>query len=97
MTIASADGKTKLELTRTVRHSPTEGAKPPEGAVVLFDGTTADNFVHGKLLPDGNLLSEATSKRGFGDYTLHVEFRLSYMPTARGRAEQQRRVPARLL
>jgi hypothetical protein len=84
MTIASTDGKTKLELKRTVRHSPTEGAKPIEGALVLFDGTTAENFARGKLLPDGNLLSDAMSKQGFGDYTLHVEFRLSYMPAARG-------------
>ena len=76
-------GKAKLELKRIERHSSTEGAKPPEGAVVLFDGTTAENFEHGTLLPDKNLLSEATSKQGFGDYTLHVEFRLSYMPFAR--------------
>ena len=82
MTVAH-DGKTKLELKRTVRHSSTEGAKPPEGAMVLFDGTTAENFEHGTLLTDKNLLSEATSKQRFGDYTLHVEFRLSYMPFAR--------------
>ena len=84
MTLADSNGKNILELKRTVRHSPTEGAKPVEGAVVLFDGTTAKNFVPGVLLPDGNLLSEETTKRGFGDYTLHVEFRLSYMPEARG-------------
>ena len=70
-------------LKRIERKSPTLGAKPPEGAVVLFDGTTADNFEHGTLLPDKSLLSEATSKQGFGDCTLHVEFRLSYMPFAR--------------
>ena len=86
LTVASADGKAKLELRRTVRHSPTEGAKAPEGAVVLFDGTTAANFEHGTLLPDKNLLSEAVSKQKFGDYTLHLEFRLSYMPEARGQA-----------
>ena len=33
---------------------------------------------------DKNLMSEATSKQKFGDYRLHVEFRLSYMPNARG-------------
>ncbi len=86
MTIAGSDGKAKLELKRTVRHSPTEGAKAPADAVVLFDGTTAEHFKHGTLLPDGNLLSEATTKQGFGDYTLHLEFRLSYMPKARSQA-----------
>ena len=75
-----------MELKRTVRHSPTEGAKPPEGAVVLFDGTTADKFIDGTMSPDKNLMSGATSKQKFGDYTLHVEFRLSYMPEARGQA-----------
>jgi hypothetical protein len=84
MTIAGSDGKSKLELKRIVRHSPTEGAKPVEGATVLFDGTSAKNFQPGVLLPDGNLLSEETSKQGFGDCTLHVEFRVSYMPEARG-------------
>jgi hypothetical protein len=86
ITLSSSDDKTKLELKRTVRHSPTEGAKAPEGGVVLFDGTTAENFIDGTLLPDKNLLSNATSKQKFGDYTLHVEFRLSYMPEARGQA-----------
>jgi len=84
MTLASADGKTKLELKRTERHSSTEGAKAPEGAKVLFDGTSAEKFHHGKLLADKNLLSEVTTKEGFGDYMLHLEFRLSYKPAARG-------------
>lgn len=82
----TGDNKTKLQLTRTVRHSPTEGEKPPQGAVVLFDGTTAEHFKPGEMSPDGNLMSEATSKQEFTDYTLHVEFRLSYMPTAPGQA-----------
>jgi len=84
MTVASTDGKAKLQLKRTVRHSPTEGAKAPDGAIVLFDGTTADKFESGILLKDKNLLSNATTKQGFGDHTLHLELRLSYMPTARG-------------
>ncbi len=86
MTLSGSDGKAKLELKRTERHSPTENAKPPEGAVVLFDGTTADNFTDGILLPDKNLFAGATTKQSFGDYTLHAEFRLSYMPEARGQA-----------
>ena len=85
MTI-SGDDKTELQLKHTLRHSSTEGAKPPAGATVLFDGTTAENFEHGTLLKDKNLLSEATSKQKFSDYTLHVELRLSYMPFAREQA-----------
>ena len=84
MTVAGDGGKTKLRLKLTVRHSPTEGEKPPQGAVVLFDGTNAEHFQPGVMSPDGNLMSEATSKEKFGDYTLHVELRLSYMPAARG-------------
>jgi hypothetical protein len=84
MTIAG--GKANLELKRTERHSATEGAKPPKGAVVLFDGTTADKLEHGKMSKDKNLMSEAVSKQKFSDHTMHLEFRLSYMPRARGQA-----------
>jgi len=83
MTIGDRYGKAKLELKRIVRHSPTEGAKPPASAVVLFDGTTADKFDKAKLTDDKNLMCGGTTKQGFGNYTLHVEFRLSYMPLAR--------------
>jgi hypothetical protein len=69
-----------------VRHSSTEGAKAPAGATVLFDGTSAEKFVHGILSNDKNLIADATTKQGFGDYTLHLEFCLSYMPEARGQA-----------
>jgi hypothetical protein len=84
--VTSDNNQRSAELKRVVRHSPTEGAKPPAGAIVLFDGTSAENFENGKLTPDKNLWSDVTSKRGFGDYTLHLEFRLSYMPEARGQA-----------
>ena len=72
------------ELERTERHSPTFGAKPPSGAVVLFDGNSTEAWENGKM-ENGMLLSTgATSKRRFSDYTLHLEFRTPYMPTARG-------------
>jgi hypothetical protein len=83
-TITATTPDAKYTLKRVERKSPTLGAKPPAGAKVLFDGTTAKNFEHGKLLEDGSLESEATSRDKFGDYHLHLEFRLSYMPDARG-------------
>ncbi|MBN1394118.1 MAG: DUF1080 domain-containing protein [Pirellulales bacterium] len=86
MSIAGEKGRIELRLDRTVRHSPTEGAKPPEGAVVLFDGTSAEHFLRGRLSQDHNLKSDVETKRMFDDYTLHLEFRLSYMPEARGQA-----------
>ncbi len=38
------------------------GAPSPDGAVVLFDGSTADNFENGKMTEDGLLLPGCTSK-----------------------------------
>lgn len=87
MTIA-IDGEEIGELQRSERKSSTLGAKPPEGAVVLFDGDEADlkNFLPGARFENGNLRESFTTESKFGDYTLHLEFMLSYMPHARGQA-----------
>ncbi|WP_347245611.1 DUF1080 domain-containing protein [Thermogutta sp.] len=79
-------GHGEVKLKRVERKSPTLGAKPPEGAVVLFDGKSADAFDNGTVLPDGSLLSGVTTKQKFGAYHLHLEFRLSWMPKALGQA-----------
>ena len=82
-TILNNDGVKLGEFKKITRESDTIGKKPPQGAVVLFDGSTADNFQGGKL--DGNLLVQGvTSKPKFQSYSMHIEFLLSYMPAARG-------------
>jgi hypothetical protein len=83
LTIRDGNGNSLGECKKTVRESSTAGAKPPTGAVVLFDGSSADNFEGGKL--DGKLLVQGvTSKQKFQDFKLHLEFMLSYMPQGRG-------------
>ena len=86
LTISDADGKQKLQLARTERKSPTLGEKPPAGAVVIFDGSNLDKFlpIEGHLTDDKFLISGATVKPEFNNYRLHLEFRLSWMPDARG-------------
>lgn len=88
VTIRSADDEELGTLEKVQRSSPTLGAKPPEGAVVLFDGKHVDAFEAGHLTDDGFLMPAvgrgSLSKKKFTDFTLHIEFRTPFMPKARG-------------
>ena len=78
------DEGVKFELARVHRRSPTLGAKPPAGAIVLFDGSNVDEWRPGaKLTPQKWLIGGATTRRKFQDFTLHVEFMISYVPQTR--------------
>lgn len=82
--VTSDDGQQMGTMKKTHRRSETLNSKPPPNAVVLFDGTTADNFEGGRLTDEGLLAEGVVSKQRFGDFSCHLEFRLPYMPDARG-------------
>jgi hypothetical protein len=81
-------GKPMATLPKIQRRSPTLEAKPPEGAIVIFDGDgpvdEADTLVDPKISEDGLLMQGVVTKEAFGDATWHIEFRLPYQPKDRG-------------
>ncbi len=89
--IPLGDKNPALLFEKQFRESPTLGEKAPAGALVIFDGTNVNEFEPGAKMnesPRGNTLwSEATTKAfEKKPYKLHLEFLLSYMPTAHGQA-----------
>jgi len=72
-----------LRFSRVERQSPMLGAKPPEGALILFDGKHTDEWKDGKT--SGEFLGvPATTKKNYKDFKLHIEFRTPFQPTAGG-------------
>jgi hypothetical protein len=101
MSIKNSGGDEVGKLAKVNRQSETMGAKPPEGAVVMLDGKSLDAFTGGGHLTSDGLLQmvvdptpddgrsargDARTKESFGDFTLHLEFRSPFMPTALGQA-----------
>jgi hypothetical protein len=72
----------------------TLGAKPPAGAIVLLGEKGPEGWVHSRArtpakwplangvltVGHGNIMTE----RSFGNFELHLEFNVPYMPTAHG-------------
>lgn len=82
--VSDTEGAALMELARVDRKSPTLGAQPPAGAVVLFGGKDANDFTGSSVTEDGLLTQGATSQKKFTDFKIHLEFQLPYMPEARG-------------
>lgn len=80
-----------FKLQRINPKSPTLGMAPPEGAVVLFDGTNLDAFqprpshvVNGAMGVASK--RDFVSKQQFGSHRLHIEFMPPLMPDHHGQA-----------
>jgi len=76
-------------LSKVHRVSPTLGWSAPSNAEILFDGTDTGKLVNAQIV--NGLLQivpasrkEIFTKKAYQDFTLHLEFRLPYMPHARG-------------
>lgn len=90
----SKDGK--VDLKYTLLKSPTEGAKPPAGAVILLPfepgkAPSLDEWTNATWIanPDGSMMKgtgDNRTKKEFADLQLHIEFMCPYMPAARGQA-----------
>ena len=91
--------KCKLELKKVVRLSPTLGARPPAGAIVLLNKATKNLNKEWKsskggefswfLKPGGVMQCRArtggaVTKKEFKSAKIHLEFRTPFLPKARG-------------
>lgn len=72
------------KLEKVIRKSPTLGARPPQGARVLFAGKDQNDFGADKVTEDGLLMQGVTSRSRHGSCSLHLEFMLPFEPKGRG-------------
>lgn len=82
--LTGTSGGAEFTLKRVERQSPTAGAAPPPGAVVLFDGKSAEGWKGGQIVEGGLLYCGATSVKAIGAGKLHIEFRTPFRPKASG-------------
>src|SRR5262245_27824612 len=87
-----------LKLLKPEDKKDAESTPAPKGAVVLFDGKSLDNWTKtdGKAPAGWKLVGGAAEVNGTGNivtkekfggkFKLHVEFRVPYMPEAKGQA-----------
>jgi hypothetical protein len=94
---AKAKKAEKAKAQKGAKKPKAQFTKPPEGAIVLFNGKdTADwTTLDGKPFPwkveNGAMVclprkGSIRTKQSFGDQKLHIEFRTPYMPKSFGQA-----------
>ena len=96
-TFQGQDFAGSLVMEKVIRLSPTLCAKPPAGAVVLFNGENLNEWKYSENKPgpvQWKLVDKAMevvpgtgsiiTKKEFTDVKLHLEFRTPFMPDARG-------------
>ncbi len=72
-------------MEKTVRTSPTLGAKPPADAIVLFaEGKGVESFTDGHTDERGLLAAGCKTKQLFTNFSMHCEFLLPFKPLGRG-------------
>jgi hypothetical protein len=86
MSAVTPAGQKLWTVRKTVRQSPTLGAKPPDGAKVLYASPedAESRWQGGHADPRGLLAAGAKTKDKFKDCTLHVEFLLPFKALGRG-------------
>ena len=70
-------------LERIQRKSKTLGLKPPSEAKSLYSGKGTQKWKGARLYRKNLLASNCHTKQKFGDHSLHIEFRVPYMPEAK--------------
>lgn len=73
-------------LNRVHRVSTTMGARPPHGSVKLFNGHPTKLLKAARLTKSGLLMEGTETSQPYTSFQLHLEFRLPFMPQARGQA-----------
>lgn len=86
-------------MKKVIRLSPTLGAKPPKSAIVLFNGKNLNEWKHTGKKPGADSVQwklaggavevkpgsgSIITRKEFADVKLHLEFRMPFMPDARG-------------
>jgi hypothetical protein len=96
--VAQYGGLGDLKIAKPEDKDDVKSEAPPEGAVVLFDGKSLEGWVKtdGKGKPTWKLLEGGvmqvdggnimTRQKFDGHFKLHVEFRVPYLPKAKGQA-----------